>query len=434
MNIGKIRFINKRNLDSDSEDNSDEEKEINKKCIECNSFFKKFSFLDKNYKECNDCLLKKGLIKYCNKCNTLKLIEDMAKGRNQCKSCRNIANKCIHNIEKKKCVECGGASICEHGKYRSICKDCKGGSICEHNRIRTNCKECGGSQICEHNRIRTRCKDCKGASICEHNKIRINCKDCGGSQVCEHNKLKHMCKDCKGSQICEHNKERRHCKDCKGSQICEHNKFKKACIICNLDCACRECKQTYVDKSTFCYPLCEICFCFKFPNNPRSTRYKIKERYLIDELKQVYPSKNITMVLDKTVEGGCSLRRPDVLIECLTHSIIIECDEHQHKKDSYSCDNKRLMELFNDLGNRPLVLLRFNPDSYKNKKGKQIDTCFKPITDIENLNVKRFYDLNKIEWDRRVKKLVEKLDTYLNLNTFPEKEITEIKLFYDSFD
>ena len=36
----------------------------------------------------------------------------------------------------------------------------------------------------------------------------------------------------------------------------------------------------------------------------------------------------------------------------LTHSIIVEVDENQHKNNRYICDNKRMMELFVDLGNR----------------------------------------------------------------------------------
>jgi hypothetical protein len=40
------------------------------------------------------------------------------------------------------------------------------------------------------------------------------------------------------------------------------------------------------------------------------------------------------------------------------------------------CENKRVMELFVDLQNKPLVMIRFNPDDYINDKGKKIKTCW----------------------------------------------------------
>ena len=59
------------------------------------------------------------------------------------------------------------------------------------------------------------------------------------------------------------------------------------------------------------------------------------------------------------------------LIFSLIHSVIIEIDEHQHKNgNSYTpeCDKRRLNNLFTYLADRPIVFIRFNPDSYTNKK------------------------------------------------------------------
>ena len=50
------------------------------------------------------------------------------------------------------------------------------------------------------------------------------------------------------------------------------------------------------------------------------------------------------MIFNKEIKGGCSKRRPDVRIECLTHTVIVECGEHQHK--NVKCEEKRMMELF----------------------------------------------------------------------------------------
>ena len=44
--------------------------------------------------------------------------------------------------------------------------------------------------------------------------------------------------------------------------------------------------------------------------------------------------------------------------------IIVEIDEYQHENITYSCENKRIMEISQDLGHRPIIFIRFNPDEY----------------------------------------------------------------------
>ncbi len=57
------------------------------------------------------------------------------------------------------------------------------------------------------------------------------------------------------------------------------------------------------------------------------------------------------------------------------YALIIECDEDQHK--GYSCENKRIMELFEDCGRVPIVLVRFNPHAYTDHAGVRQKSCFK---------------------------------------------------------
>ena len=56
--------------------------------------------------------------------------------------------------------------------------------------------------------------------------------------------------------------------------------------------------------------------------------------------------------------------------------MIIECDENAHKYADEICENKRTMQIFEDLAKRPIVIIRFNPDKYK-KDDKVIRGCFK---------------------------------------------------------
>jgi hypothetical protein len=128
------------------------------------------------------------------------------------------------------------------------------------------------------------------------------------------------------------------------------------------------------------------------------------------------------MVFDKRIENGQYARRPDILIRRDTYSIVIECDENQHHR--YDCENRRVMEIFSDLGNKPLICIRFNPDSYITEDDEKVSGCF-GTTKKGSVTVK------KIEWNKRITKLLSILkECYENP---PEKELVIYKLFYDGF-
>ncbi|ARF11253.1 hypothetical protein Klosneuvirus_1_110 [Klosneuvirus KNV1] len=355
----------------------------------------------------------------CKDCRGKSICEH---GRRQiaCKDCGG-SQICKHNKFKSTCKECDGSGVCEHDKIRSYCKDCVGGGICDHDRVRTQCKDCNGSSFCIHSRKKIVCKDCNGNAICEHNKIKYACKDCNGSQICKHDIVRITCIKCNGSQICEHKKRRSICKECNGGSICGHGLRRQQCRICgpqlHPDNWCKLCKYVDTTKSQY-KPYCFNCYCALNPNVEIKRQFKLKEHHLRDSLKEYYP--DIKMIFDKKIDEGCSLRRPDVRIECLTHTIIIECDENKH--NGYSCENKRTMEIFQDLGNRPIVFLRFNPDSYKDKKGNTIQGCFKKTSTMDN-------SLQKLEWERRIKILKMRIDYYLNI--IPIKEVSIEQLFYE---
>lgn len=167
---------------------------------------------------------------------------------------------------------------------------------------------------------------------------------------------------------------------------------------------------------------CFRCYIYNYPDEPISRNYKIKEKHMTDYIIDNY--KDYKICVDKIIDNGCSKRRPDCYIELFSHVIIIECDEEQHK--DYSCENKRMMEIFQDLGNRPIIFIRFNPDKYIDKNGKNIKSCFRYH---ETLNIP-IVD-NKKDWDNRLSILKETIDK--NINNLPEKEVTIINLFYDGY-
>ena len=350
----------------------------------------------------------------CKDCGGSQICEHN-KIRSVCKECGG-SQICEHNRIKYFCKECGGKGICQHNKVRSVCKECGGGQICEHKRVRSKCKDCGGSQICEHNKIRSVCKECHGGHICEHNRIRSKCKDCGGSQICEHNKIRSVCKECKGGGICIHNRSRTMCKECHGGHICEHEKARSICPLCspNSNSLCKHCKKIIINISNY-KPYCYHCFIKLNPDCKLSKNHKHKEIFINNFLSEEFKNDDIKIIYNKPIQTELSKRSPDWLIDQQSYTIIIECDENQHR--SYTDDDERTEELYEALGSvNSLVMIRINPD--KNSKGEY---CF----DIINGKV---IPVDKI-WNQRKKELIDLIR--LHMKEVPEERLIELYIGYD---
>ncbi len=311
---------------------------------------------------------------------------------------------------------------CEHGRYKYACKDCGTLALCKHQKDKSRCKECNGSSICIHDKVKYYCKDCNGSGFCEHGKYKNLCRDCSSSSYCEHKKYKPLCKECQGSSICEHGIQKTICKVCKGSQICKHNKQKSRC---------KECGGSQLCKSKWCEKhgnkkydgYCLFCYVHLYPDNQIVRNYKTKERDVVDRIQKIYP--NFTWVHDKKIQDGCSLKRPDLLLDLGSHIIIIEVDENAHSDYDCSCENKRLMLLSQDVGHRSIVFIRFNPDDYIDKDGNKIKSCWK----INNLTGLLTIDPKKIsEWEVRINILIEQIKYWVDNPS--DKMIEIIQLFY----
>lgn len=167
---------------------------------------------------------------------------------------------------------------------------------------------------------------------------------------------------------------------------------------------------------------CIRCFVNLFPGEKVARGFKTKESSVVHFIKDTYQDK--PWCFDKRIEGGCSRYRPDIFLDCLTHSLIIEVDENQHESYEQICENKRLMTLFEDLGRRPLVMIRFNPDEYITKEGSTVRSSFVYKNKCGLPSVR-----NVREWQNRLKVLQEVIDCYLEM--VPTREITVKHLFYD---
>jgi hypothetical protein len=331
-------------------------------------------------------------------------------------------SKCEHEKFKYCCISCSPNLFCkEHEKLKTRCVQCGGGSICEHKTRRNTCLICGNISICEHNKRKLRCILCSGSQICEHSKLKSRCKDCDGSELCIHDKRKARCKECNGKEICKHGVNKQTCIPCKGSQTCIHLKLKACCKPCGGSLLC---------KSTWCHTIksnkyegyCVFCFIHLFPDKPITRNYKTKEKYITDKIIEYFP--DFTWIADKKVEEGCSKRRPDLLVDLGSHIIIVEIDENKHTNYDCICENKRVMEISQDLGHRPLVFIRFNPDDYVDESRKLIKSCWK----LNTLGIMQIIKTREPEWNERLENLKKCIHYWIENST--EKTVEVIELYY----
>lgn len=177
--------------------------------------------------------------------------------------------------------------------------------------------------------------------------------------------------------------------------------------------------QPYYHNSVKYKGYCLRCFIHYFPDEPISRNYKTKELSVVDFVKRSFP--DWTYNCDKKVPDGCSSRRPDIFIDFGGFVMIVEIDEGEHCSYENMCENKRVMELSRDVGHRPMVIIRFNPDDYK-IKDKKIGSCWT----FNKLGISVVGD--ERQWYDRLDTLKNTIDKYSKTGT--EKTVEMVYLFY----
>ena len=164
---------------------------------------------------------------------------------------------------------------------------------------------------------------------------------------------------------------------------------------------------------------CLFCFVHLFPHSPLTRNYKTKEASVVEFVKKTFP--NYTWMNDKRVQDGCSRRRPDLLLDLGDQVLIIEVDENKHVDYDCTCENKRIMELSQDVGHRPIVFIRFNPDSYI-VEDQKIPSCW--CLNDDGLCILK----DKPAWKRRLDALKHQMEYWIQERT--PKTIEVVQLFY----
>jgi hypothetical protein len=122
--------------------------------------------------------------------------------------------------------------------------------------------------------------------------------------------------------------------------------------------------------------------------------------------------------------NGCSKKRPDIYFELDKHCVIVEVDEHQHNTYEDSCECARLNEIVNGIGGKSVIIIRYNPDTIKNK-GKNIHINNAERIDLLVETIKKELVKN---YERFIIKIVQVCynDNYEKYEKIKEEDITSI--------
>jgi hypothetical protein len=222
-------------------------------------------------------------------------------------------------------------------------------------------------------------------------------------------------KDCKTRASCNYEGK-------KVPSFCSEHRLQGMINVVSTRCKTNLCETIVKNKKKY-DGYCLYCYIHLFPDTPLSRNYKTKESAVTTFIKKNNP--DFDFQIDKKIVDGCSKRRPDLLLDLGYQIIIIEIDENKHANYDCSCENKRIMEISQDLSHRPIIFIRFNPDSYEDNRSI-VSSCW-------HVNTKGYCVVKKSkkqEWEQRLKSLDETLKYWINPDNKTSKMVEIIELFY----
>jgi hypothetical protein len=85
-----------------------------------------------------------------------------------------------------------------------------------------------------------------------------------------------------------------------------------------------------------------------------------KEHAVVRHLRRAI---DVPFKYDESPGFECTRKRPDIRFEMLTHDVIVEVDENQHRGYKESCECARISEIVGAIGGKSVVFVRYNPDN-----------------------------------------------------------------------
>jgi len=142
------------------------------------------------------------------------------------------------------------------------------------------------------------------------------------------------------------------------------------------------------------------------------TIQKIRQHAKENRIKDILIAAGFKFIHDKMLEGpSCGRERPDFQLDCGSHFVYIEVDEHQHQSYACECEQTRMINLVEVRG-IPVRWIRYNPDYYEPTKGQRY-----------------------VKQEQREKKLIEYVTYAINHTPQEDGVISNVLyLFYDDYD
>lgn len=187
---------------------------------------------------------------------------------------------------------------------------------------------------------------------------------------------------------------------------CEQHKIETDILLTNRKC--ENCgRLDILTPDNLCVHFCNLDKHYYTLKKNKKRKEEIIEKLLSEKIDRKLDYK------DEIVDRSCSNKRPDFGYDVGTHVVFVEVDEEQH--NSYKCkidggEDRRMFEIFQSLGGKACIFIRYNPDTFRDNNGnvvkilesrrqdllvKWILRCLKsiPTTVEDSLRVKYlFYD------------------------------------------
>lgn len=409
-----------------------------KKCIKCGEG-RPFYNMENEEKAlfCSKCKtddMKNVSNKKCMKCNN-KIPSYNYKGEKIPLYCMTCKSPEMVNVKHKKCVSC-----CERipifnytGEKKGLyCLECKLPEMIDvrHDKC-IKCNDKRRNYNYEGESEALYCVTCKLSDMVDVNKNTCHISGCRKRGYYEMpGVLPKYCKDHRTNGMIKNPRKTCEIKNCK--QTATHG------ILKNIHCEthahddeynlserkCSKCGNIDIlNKQGICVNTCSLLEI----DNIVKKHNKKKEEYVGKLLKEHINMHNILFFThDETIDAECTKKRPDFVLHCGTHVVIIEVDEEQHKsykncgntkEEKFNTENRRMYDIAQAYIGLPVIFIRYNPDNYSDVRGK------KGVI----INTKR-HDL-LIKW---VKKCINN-----DLASSSNQVISNLRvkyLFYDGFD
>jgi hypothetical protein len=403
-------------------------------CIGCNNQKACYNKPGEKPEYCSHCK-KEGMInvtfKCCIECGEHRAAYNAKKGDAPlyCGACKKEG---MIDVSKRMCVTCSKdyARYNVPGEIPMYCSKCKTEEMKDVDRRRM-CAECGAHEAAYNvaGEKPMYCSKCKKDGMEVMRKKQRQCVQCGITDAIYNvaGEKPMYCFKCKKDGMEVIRKKRKQCVKCGIKDARYNNKGEIAmwCSNCKekgmIDVTKVRCKSEGCDKREWGAGYCASCYqqeILKGNISPQECVRLCKESLMFQALKERFP--DLEFHFNQTIQH-CA-RKPDATVYCDQHMLFIECDEKQHKTYDNLEESRRIMQIWEGYGKKPMIVIRFNPDSYKNKKGEKIPSCF------------YHYDkkLDEQQWNTRISYLSKTIQKNLNPTFKDRPPIQVIKLYYDA--